>query len=258
MDRSRLLTLALALVAALTFTASARAADGAQWPLEHTPLVLAPDACAADPICADYVARRDVATATETPAQRSAREAAVLVFRPSRSVTRRIDAVFARAFDFDVLAPRMPRALLARLRRATDAAALRPLLRRKLAARGGWSDRNLGDLLAFQTISTWEQITGQRIPKASANAFRDGVRDLLARSPRTRRISRANRQLAGETSALLAVASERIVAAFPASMRRELRGQIYPALLSLSATTFGVDLLQLRPAPNGFTSQATM
>jgi hypothetical protein len=252
MDRTRLLTLALGLSLALLLPAPALAAVGAvPWPLSGTPLVLAPDACAADPGCARFVQERDIARAGETPRQRAAREAGALRFRPAAAVTRKVDAVFARAFDFRSIEARLPRAMRDRLRRAADPRLLRRELRKRLAARR-WSATDLGDLLALQTVGAWEQIQGRRMPAASASAFRDGLRDLMARTPRTARLSDAGRQLGGETSALMPIAFERLVAAFPARSRPGLRAELQPSLLDLIDTEFGIDLRSLRAVPTGF------
>lgn len=250
MDRTRLLTLALGLSLALLLPAPALAAD-APWPLSNTPLVLAPDGCAADPGCARFVQERDIALAGETPQQRAAREAGALRFRPAAAVTRRVDAVFARAFDFRSIEARLPRGMRARLRRAADPRLLRRELRKRLAARR-WSATDLGDLLALQTIGAWEQIQGRRMPGASASAFRDGLRDLMARTTRTARLSDAGRQLGGETSALMPIAFERLVAAFPARSRPSLRAELQPSLLELVDSEFGIDLRSLRAVPTGF------
>lgn len=254
MDRTRLLAAALGLVVAFALPAAAHAADDPLFPLSSTPLTLAPGACAADPECAVFVQERDEDLAGETPQQRSARETRTLRFRPSGAITRRVDDVFKTAFDFRTLSSNVSRSLRARLVRAVSPRLLRQDLRKRLAARR-WSATDFGDLLALQTIGTWEVANGRRFPAVSANAFRSGLRDLIARSDEISAIPGDQRQFLGELAVLLTVASDRLVAAMPQRHRSGMRATTAPDLLDLVDTEFGIDLRRLQPGPTGFAAR---
>jgi hypothetical protein len=249
MTRACLLALTLL---ALAFPAVA-AAEEPLWPLGRTPLTLAPEACAADAKCARYVAVRDLALAGESAEQRAEREADVLGFATSRKADRAVVAAVRDIFDVSDLSDTP--VLQRRLRRALSLGALRAGLRRELALRG-WSQHDLGDLFAIEFLVFWRFANGRRTTDpASDAAFRDGLRDLLARDRRTRRLDDARRQLAGEQLALVAIGFERMAAAMPAAARSQIRRISVNGTREMLRAQFGIDPLRLRQVPSGFSAK---
>lgn len=249
MTRACLLALTLL---ALAFPAVA-AADKPPWPLVSTPLTLAPEACAADAKCARYVAVRDLALAGESAEQRAAREADALGFTPSRKADRAVIATLREIFDVSDLSDTP--VLQRKLRRALSLGALRAELRRELAVRG-WSRHDLGDLIAVEFLVFWRFANGRRTTDpASDAAFRDGLRDLLARDRRTSRLDDARRQQAGEQLALIAIGFERMTPAMPAAARTQVRRISVKATRRMLRSQFGIDPLRLRQVPSGFASR---
>lgn len=249
MTRACLLALTLL---ALTFPAVA-VADEPLWQLGRTPLTLAPEACAADAKCARYVAARDLALAGESAEQRAAREADALGFTSSPKVDRAVAASVREIFDVSDLSDTP--ALQRKLRRALSLGALRAALRRELAVRG-WSRHDLGDLFAIEFLVFWRIANGKRTTDAASDeAFRDGLRDLLARDRRTRRLDDARRQQMGEQVALLAIGFERMAPAMPAAARKQIRRISVKATREVLREQFGVDPLRLRQVPSGFATE---
>lgn len=253
---------ALLSAVAVAAPTAAEAARRPAWPIRDTPFMLTAEQCAARPDCADYVARDDAALETETPAERRARERAALGFRSSPRAERRLRAMFGEVFDLDDFqvsdrgdSPaerRVARALERRVARALDPRALERALQGRLAARG-WSANDLGDLLALHTISSWKLANATDRSNAPADdAFRDGLRGWLARDPRTVRLTPTERLIGGRVAALMPIAVERLISAFPPAFRDDLRTEIAPSVTGMSRGLFGVDLARLRQVPTGF------
>jgi hypothetical protein len=247
MKRACLLAVALL---ALPSTAGATVLDGPRWPLAHTPLTLAPAACAADASCTEYFRAQAAAQAGESAEQRAARESRLLRLPRSATRDRAIDAGLRAAFPVRYLSDSP--AARRRLRSALAPAALRSALARRLAARG-WSGRDLGDLLAFQFLACWRMADGSaRIDGRSATAFRDGLRDLVARDVATAPLTPAELEEYDQGPALYLIGVERIAATLPARERRALRPLLKTVARRTVQTDFGIDPLRLRPVPTGF------
>lgn len=247
----RAFLLALTLLA-LALPSTAVAAEPL-WPLDRTPFTLTPEACAADAECTSYVEKRDAALAGETAEQRAAREARLLGFRPSPKAARTVAASAKEMFDPSAF--RRTPALQRKMRKALSLGALQAALGRELALRG-WNRRDLGDLFAIQFVSSWRMShPSAQTDTASEAAFREGLRDLLARDRRVRRSTAAERQVTGEVMALMAIGFHRMVAAMPAEARPQVRRAAVRGLRDIAEEQFGVDPSRLRQVPSGFAPQ---
>ncbi len=190
---------------------------------------------------------------TSTKPTPAPRRPVSLRFTVSPSPTRKVNRTMAAAF-----AKSVPGFQRAPFLRAADAGWFTGAFR-ELARPMGWSDRDLGDVLAGNFVLSWMVVHGvdglDAAQQAGANAFRCKLRARLKRLPAAGRLSNADKQRTAQMAATLAmiVIAQRIQY-LKAGDQAKL-GELTLTVSEGARKAFGVDLAGLTLGASGF-SQA--